>query len=421
MTTNLERIEQVESAPSPEALSVHEGILPFATELSVLHEAPSTACEAFYGSDGVKRIPTKWLQADTVPGALVFCRDEGAQHVRSYKIRGAMAAVGAAVARDPGLSKVVTFSAGNHAQGVAQAAAAHGVSKVVIETFKHISPAKEAGIAAHGATLNKHETLEQARDVARSQAKQPGVAIIEPYDALETMAGQSTMMAEAVADLLLAHAQGELDIHTDEIIFMVPGGGGGAAAGMASLLFALKQQGVVGPNVKLRVAQMEGCNAIAQQLSGDRLEQLDASCDGTAVYEPGQQCMAIIGDKAFVDAVTTVPKGYVGTAMQTLQEQLGHPVEPAGALSLAGAMYAEDQAKAHDQGARRPVYLTIMSGANVTPITETHFAQAAFAMQSQVYARRAVYGVSEVLEHRARTEVASVAGARLLVASGVTA
>ena len=415
---------------TPEALEVHREILPLATELSVLNMEPSAGLDKYYGPGGVRKIPLVLFPPDMVPGVMIFNRDEGDQRVGSYKIHGAMAALYQALREDPELERVITYSAGNHALGVIAAAKAYNLPyKTLIKTFSNISPAKEEQILKLGGELDKsYPDLEAARDAARAASnEQPHTALIEPFDAAATMAGQSTMLSESIVVLFQAHEDGVIDIRHDPITFMVPAGGGGAAAGMASMLYELKPRGVVGDNVKLKVVQMEGCDAIACAIDGRKLGELDTSCDGTAVREPGEKTMAIIKDRAFVEEVVVVPKAYVGKAMLLLEEQLGHPVEPAGALTLAAILYEQDQ-QTVEPPARKPIYVNLTSGRNVSEETRTDFMETAskqglitFKDISGAYGKRREYGIDEVLSQR-RSGVASAIGrATTRTVSGATA
>lgn len=373
MATTMEHQEYAVTAH--EANTIYAEVLPLANELSVLSEDASSIRETFYGEKGIYYTELQPMQHNTVKsGATVLVKDECLQRIGSYKGRGAIAAT---MAASPA-TRLVAFSAGNHAQGVLQAAVICGAKEVVVTTFRGISPAKEKRILegeftkSLKVTLDKeHSGLEEAGDAAILFAGEPDTALIPPFDAHETMAGQSTMMSEIIWDLLEKHARNELNILSDRMDIVVPAGGGGAAAGMAIMLRYLKDAGVVGENVRLLVAQMQGADAIVAAKEGRALGEVDPSCDGTNVREPGKLTTTILQDERFVAEMHSVPKFYVGRAMLKLEKQLGHPVEPAGCLSLALILYLEENNLAED--GQQPLYVSLVSGGNRTDETYAHF------------------------------------------------
>lgn len=368
-------MEREETLVGQEAYDVYARVLPLAEKLGVLNKETSEARERFYGENGIYYTELQQLQESTVQtGATVLVKDECLQRIGSYKGRGAIAAT---MASGP-TRRLVAYSAGNHAQGVEQAAALCGAKEVVITTFQDISPVKEKQILgsefakAVKVTLDKtHNNLEEAHSAAVLLAKDSDTSLIPPFDAYETMAGQSTMLSEIVWDLLEQHRQGGLNVFEDPIDIVVPAGGGGAAAGMAIMLRHFKDSHVVGENVRLIAAQMEGADAIVAAKEGRALDKIDPSCDGTNVREPGRLTTAVLYNEQFVADMMSVPKFYVGRAMLKLEKQLGHAVEPAGCLSLALILYLEENNLAED--GRRPLYVALVSGGNRTDETYKHF------------------------------------------------
>lgn len=399
MTEVMERPRLTEE----EVHKVHAEVLPLATELSILNEEASEAREKFYGENGIYYTELLPMQEHTVKtGAMVLVKDECSQRIGSYKGRGAIAATMTA-----GLAKrLVAYSAGNHAQGVEQAAVVCGAKEVVLTTFQGISAAKEERILGSEfakslkVTLDKTPvSLEAARDTAVLLAQEPNTVLIPPFDAPETMAGQSTMMSEMIWDLLERHNRGEIDVHKDPIDIVAPAGGGGAAAGMAIMLRHLKDAGTVGENVRLLVAQMQGADAIVAAKEGRILDEIDPSCDGTNVREPGKLTTVVLNDEQYVADMVSVPKFYVGRAMLKLEKQLGHPVEPAGCLSLALILYLEENNLTDYD--RKPMYIALVSGGNRTDETYTHFATPevmvdAYQEACESYATRSVDFTTEL-------------------------
>lgn len=326
------------------------------------------AHEAIYGV--CVRTPLADHSPGNLPGLRVLTKLENRQVGRSFKSRGAVAAVDEFVRQHPEQKIVTTASAGNHLQGVAHAARAYGL-KVIGFTADDISPVKAERAAALGVALDSsYATLELAMKAADSES------FIHPYDHYETMAGQGTLLTETLEDLV---EQG-VDVMKDEVVITVPVGGGGLLAGMAVCLYELKNAGHAGLGISLVGVQMENCDA-ARRFRDKELEdgqafrpsELDRSCDGTAVARPGDKTRAILEDPRFVREILSVSKAEVGGAMQRIFTELRVMAEPAGALAWAAA----DKMRAGYAVSDRTdslALVNILSGANVSDETWEHFA-----------------------------------------------
>lgn len=426
----------VESSPTLEALAVCEQVLPLARSLSVLGPNNEDR-EALYGL--VERTRLKEVPGlITGDNTLTFVKDEGEQLTRSYKERGAFVSIREAKKRDPNLIRVAANSAGNHGQGVAYAGNALGIPEVIITTFSGANPDKVRAMRALGADVREYPDLEVAGSVAEKIGKMPNSTFISPFDAIDTITGQSTLMSELAADMLELNAAGKIDFEADELYVVAPGGGGGCAAGMAIMLDDLKQQGVLPKSVQFYVAQVDGSTAIFEAVNGHVPQKPDPMCDGTNVTIPGKLPLAIISDKWFVQGVHVVPESYLGESIISQERKLNHPVEAAGALSLAGARYLQATLPPPLPGSKR-AFFTIMSGGNSSLKSVNHFKRAAydaraqqasanraaFAELSEEHLVRSEYGLSEVVkrgpygasEHAARA-AGSVATGKLRLMQG---
>lgn len=307
----------------------------------------------------------------TNPKLRVFTKLECMQPGKSFKLRGAMAAVDEYAGNHPDAGAVVTASAGNHLQGVAHAARYYGLG-VHGHTASSISPVKAERAAALGVTMDSsHPTLEHALDAAA----QYGDAFIHPYDQYEVMAGQATLLTELLDDF----EQNGIDLQDAEVVIAVPVGGGGLLAGLAVALYEQKMSGRVGDGVRLLGVQMENCDAARRfrdraTVNGEAFHdgELDTACDGTAVTKPGKKTSTILEDPRFVDGIISVPKVEVGRAMQEIFTELRVMAEPAGALGRAVTdRMRASYAVSHDD--RPLVLVNILSGANVSDETWDHF------------------------------------------------
>src|SRR5665811_1956956 len=151
---------------------------------------------------------------------------ESLQPIGAFKLRGAYTAI---ASLDPAELRrgVITYSSGNHAQGVARAARLFGVPAVIV--MPSDAPAlKRARVEADGAQVVIVGTASDERKrVAEEFAEARGLAIIPPYDDPRIVAGQGTAGLEIAQDM------------PDVAAVLVPVGGGGLAAGVAAAITAL--------------------------------------------------------------------------------------------------------------------------------------------------------------------------------------
>jgi threonine dehydratase len=157
-------------------------------------------------------------------GREVYLKLENLQTTGSFKLRGALNRLTLLKERGEG-ERVVAASAGNHAQGVAYAAAQLGIAATIVMP-EGASISKQMATQNYGAQVILHgQDVSQAVEKARALEAE-GYVFIHPYDDSEVMAGQGTLGLEILEDLP----------EVDAVV--VPVGGGGLAAG---LTLALKE------------------------------------------------------------------------------------------------------------------------------------------------------------------------------------
>ena len=291
------------------------------------------------------------LQAIHVGEEIVFLKREDQSRIRSYKWRGAFNKLRHQV--DSGdRGPFVATSAGNHAQGVALAASRLDVQAFVF--MPRTTPRlKQEAVVRHG---GNHVTVklvgdnfEQASISARKFAEDNSCTVIEPFDDLHVIAGQST-----IADEIL-QASPEMDD------LYCPVGGGGLVSGLAYACDQLKS--------KARVIGVEvtGQDSMNQSLIAGhriRLDRVDLFCDGTAVPQPGQWTFDIC--KRFLHRTVTVTNEQVCAAIQLLWEQARLIPEPSGAIALAGLIADR---KHSGENLRNRRCCAIVTGANTDFLT----------------------------------------------------
>ncbi|MCO8276875.1 threonine ammonia-lyase IlvA [Actinoplanes sp. TRM 88003] len=273
-------------------------------------------------ADVVPRTPLERnTRLSALTGADVWLKREDLQAVRSYKARGAfnlIAQLGEA-ARAAG---VVAASAGNHAQGVASACSALGVHGRIY--LPRTTPRqKRDRIAALGGDLVEMvligETYDDAAAVAAAHADATGATIVPAFDDLRTIAGQGTVVREAVTQL-----GGAPDV------VILPVGGGGLLAGSVAWLSQRH------PRTRIIGVEPAGAASLAAALEAGRpvtLGDLDTFVDGAAVRRVGDLTFSIIAGSR--PEVVAVPEGRTCQEMLALFQTDGIIAEPAGALAAS--------------------------------------------------------------------------------------
>lgn len=371
-----------------------------ALPLSIMNTTPSERRDALYHEVGIVPVALEPAQV-YLRGHRGLVSDQTTQTGRSYKIRGSGNAILHARTIDPDVHTVHICSAGNAAQGAVQAARRYGI-QVVCEATQGASSAKLNTLRREGAIVNAvHPEFEDGRQAAILQGEQHHHASIEAYDQVETIAGQATVGWETLSDLLGRSQRGEISLHTDPIKLFVPVGGGGLIAGIACVIKWAKDEGLLGRNnVHVIGVQMEGCDALKRSADYTRAgyeppkdlfavgPPFDPSCDGTAVRKPGRLTSAIVADPTFVTDILAITPGELGVAMDEATKRHGQSIEPAGALSLAGAKrYAETHP--FDRRGPAETLITFTTGANVSPETSELFRERAATWRQQRAARAA--------------------------------
>ena len=244
----------------------------------------------------------------------IVLKAENLQRTGAFKIRGGMNKLAALGERAK--KGVVAGSAGNHAQGLALAAATYGV-KCEIFVPKGASLTKIAACRHYGATvLEGGENVEAAVRSAMDRAEETGMAFCHPYDDVDVVAGQGTLGLELLEDI------DDLDT------VLVPLGGGGLLSGTA---IAIKQQR---PKTRVIDVQIEGCDPY---VSGTiPTESITTLADGIAVKQPGAITKPLI--ERWVDDIVSVEENLVADALVMLMERSKLVVEGGGAVGLSALM-----------------------------------------------------------------------------------
>ncbi|OOG58452.1 threonine ammonia-lyase, biosynthetic [Rhodanobacter sp. B05] len=279
-------------------------------------------------------------------GQSVLLKREDQQSVFSFKLRGAYNRM---VQLDPAQRAcgVVAASAGNHAQGVALAAAKLGIRATIVMPVTapqvKVDAVRRLGGAMVEVVLTGDSYSDAQAAAARLQAANHAT-FVHPFDDPAVIAGQGTIALE-----ILRQHPGPL-----QAVF-VPVGGGGLLAGVAACIKALR------PQVRVIGVQAADSDAMARSLEcGARvsLDEVGLFADGTAVKQVGELTFALC--RKHVDAMLRVDADAICAAIRDIYHDTRSVPEPSGALALAGL---KQYVAAHGTGVGALV--AIVSGANM--------------------------------------------------------
>ena len=275
-------------------------------------------------------------------GGPVYVKCENLQRGGSFKVRGAYLRI-ARLSEADRARGVVAASAGNHAQGVALAAAALGARATVVMPVAAPLP-KVAATRSYGADVVLHGvTVEEALQQARLLADETGSIFIHPFDHPDVIAGQGTIGLEI--------AEQCPEVRT----IALPVGGGGLAAGVA-----VAASGVL-PGVRLvgvqaeAVAPMPGSIAAGHPVS---VRPSATMADGIAVARPGELTVPLLASERV--HIVTVTEENLSRGLLLCLERAKQVVEPAGAAGVAAIL--------EHPAVFEPPVVVVLSGGNIDPL-----------------------------------------------------
>ena len=252
-------------------------------------------------------------------GTPVLLKREDLTPIFSFKIRGAYNRIAGldATTRKAG---VIAASAGNHAQGVAYAAAKLGLAARIV--MPRTTPSiKVNAVRRFGAAIELvGDDYAAAAAHCEALAESSGMTLVPPFDDLDVIAGQGTIGLE-----LLRQVSQELGS------IFIPVGGGGLAAGVAAVVKELR------PEVRITGVQVEDSDAMTRSLAAGRrvlLPHVGIFADGVAVKQVGAHTLALC--QRYLDGTVIVGVDEICAAIKDAFEDTRSILEPAGALAIAG-------------------------------------------------------------------------------------
>jgi threonine dehydratase len=253
-------------------------------------------------------------------GFEVRLKAEMFQRGGSYKIRGPMNKF--AYLTDAQKRRgVVCSSAGNHAQGVALAAAHYGIKAVVVMA-ENATPSKVAATRAYGAEVVLHGTIwDEANERARQLVEERGYTYIHPFDDQQLITGQGTLGLEIYEDW------------PEVEVAIVPIGGGGLISGVA---LALKS---CNPAIKVIGVESSGAPGMTRSVQEGHLltlDRVDCIIDGLRVKRVGEKTYEIV--REYVDDLVTLPDEQIFEAVVWIMSHLKVVAEGAAAAPVAALL-----------------------------------------------------------------------------------
>lgn len=270
---------------------------------------------------------------DDLAGRRVLVKAECLQHTGSFKFRGGWAAISALTQAERARG-VLAYSSGNHAQGVAAAAKAHGVAAVILMPADAPS-LKIENTRALGAEVVLYDRAggEDRSAIGQALAQERGLTLIKPYDEPEVIAGQGSVGLE-----IAAQAEEEGVTQADVLVCC---GGGGLTSGVALALEA------TAPDLKVRPVEPQGFDDVTRSLhSGDIQSNAEISgsiCDAILTPAPGALTFPILQRLCGPGIVVTEEEALRAMAMAFLRLKI--VIEPGGAVALAAALFHPDEIK----------------------------------------------------------------------------
>lgn len=274
----------------------------------------------------------------------LFLKPENLQPIGAFKLRGAYNKI-AQLTPEERARGVITYSSGNHGQGVAYAARALGTKAVVVMPNNAPLVKREATAALGAEIVLVGPGSEERQHKAEQLAQQHGYAIVPPFNDEKIIAGQGTMGLEILEDLP--------DVET----VLVPVGGGGMLSGISTAI-KLSQ-----PSVNVIGVEPELAADAQASFRAGRIIQLEAeqvsrtSADGLRTQSLGEITFEHI--RRYVDDIVTVSEYEIRQTLRRLVTDPKTAAEPSGAVAVAAFLFHRAQLP------KTKMNVAVISGGNI--------------------------------------------------------
>jgi threonine dehydratase len=306
-------------------------------------------------------IPTNLIYSDFFSeqyGNKIYLKPENMQFTGAYKVRGAYYKI-SQLTEEERKRGLITASAGNHAQGVANAAKIYGVKAIIV--MPTVTPLMKVNrTKSYGAEVILHgDVYDEACAYAYELAKEHGYTFVHPFDDLEVATGQGTVGYEIIKELP------EVDY------ILVPIGGGGLATGVATLAKMLNK------NIKVIGVEPAKANCMQASVNEGKVVTLASAltiADGTAVKTPGSIIFPYVME--YIDEIITVDDHELIDAFLDIVENHKMVCENSGLLTVAALKHLDCKDKK---------IVSILSGGNMDIITMASVLQHGLIQRGRVF------------------------------------
>jgi threonine dehydratase len=286
----------------------------------------------------------------------LFLKLENLQPIGAFKLRGAYNKI-ASLSGEERRRGVISYSSGNHAQGVAYAARALGVRAIIVMPGNAPKNKLDATAALGAEIVAVGPGSEERRMRAEQLAAEHGYAIVPPYNDEKIIAGQGTVGLEILEDFR------NEDLPNLETV-LVPVGGGGLISGISAAI-KLSNTELSHPQVKVI--------GVEPELAADAQASLRA---GRIVSFPAEQVSQTLADglrtqsigainfehiRAYVDDIVSVTEDEIREAMRALSANAKTLAEPSGAVAAAAFLFHADELP------NTKINVAVISGGNIDP------------------------------------------------------
>jgi threonine dehydratase len=303
-------------------------------------------------ADGVeaaaKRVAGHVVRTPLLPldhqGVRVWIKAECLQQGGSFKFRGAANRL---LQLDAGERSrgVVAFSSGNHAQGVAIAAARLGIPATIVMPSDAPAVKREATLAAGAEIVAYDRSTESREEIGARLAAEKKAVLVPSFDDVVIIEGQGSAgveIGEQMRELAGAPPRRVL----------VPCGGGGLASGIALAL----------PEAEVVPVEPEGWDDMARSLAaGERLpvrhDAPETRCDALQTRLVSPLTFGVLHGRGARGVA--VDEEEIAAAMAFAARHLRLVAEPGGAVALAALLSGKVRLE--------PLTVAVISGGNVDP------------------------------------------------------
>src|SRR3984885_6643346 len=279
-------------------------------------------------------------------GKDIWLKAESLQPIGAFKIRGAANKI-LQLTREEVARGVITYSSGNHAQGVAYAARAVGAKGGIVKPSNSPAIKRAATIALGAEVVDVGPASSERLAVAEELVRKHGYIVVPPYDDEKIIAGQATCGLEIIEQL------------PDVDLVLSPVSGGGLLSGIAAAVKQLR------PGAKVFGIEPELAGDAAESFRKGSIVEGPAEltsrtiADGLRTQSVGTRNFAHI--QAFVDGILTVSEAEIRAAMRAIVAATRLVPEPSGAVATAALLFHGDELPNYRKA------VAIVSGGNVDP------------------------------------------------------